>query len=155
MAVIPVSSDILGQANYLSSVLRDFFFYIVPGGLMFQGLLGGYDVINKEFEIYQLWSDGGQRKVEFDVVGSGTDFAGSVLMEKKSAIEQRKLNLYGAIELSVKAILRAGQKDGGSSDIRLAIPTVAVVTEEGYREINPSVVRRVTEILIRKEGSNV
>src|SRR3989344_6654890 len=75
--------SILGQANHLANILRDFSFYVWP--LEVHALIGGLS-LKGEFEIYEVWGDGGKRKGDYITIGSGTDYAQTVLKANKGPI---------------------------------------------------------------------
>lgn len=144
----------LGQVSYLSNLLRNFRFYVLPWGLEVEAILGGYD-LRGEFEIYEIWSDGGRRKSEYLATGSGTDGALSVLRSSKNLINKRALTLEDSIDLAVRAIFRAGEVDSGTSDIRVAIPTIATITKEGFQTVDSGLIEKAVQSLLDKEERNV
>ncbi len=144
----PIST--LGQANFLRNTLRDFYYASQP--LWLQTILGGYSMTG-EFEIFEMWQDGGRREVQYTAIGSGTPGAKGILQENRNLIN-KKLRLEKAIRLALKAIYRASENDNGSSDLRVATPTIMVVTKNGVREIDQLRVQKSKNILVEELRSN-
>lgn len=88
----------------------------------------------------------------YAVIGSGTDGAISVLREEKQKLAERKLNLDESVNLAVKAISRAGERDNGTADIRVADPNIIKITLEGCEDIEPETVSRSIKNLLEQEA---
>lgn len=146
--------SVKGQARYLANYLRDFRYYIDPFGLEAQILIGGLS-LEQEMAIFEVDVDGSlSRMNNFAVIGSGTNGALGVLREYKKKLESRKMTLNEGIDLAVKSISRAGERDNGTSDIRVADPFVAKVTVAGYEVVEPVRIAAAVKKLLNKESRN-
>lgn len=144
--------SIEGQANYLVNELR-FFWHYGPMPMAIYLIFGGMNPVDGEFGLFEINPDGFRREC-FDYVatGSGMDFATSKLEESRKKLSERRLIKEEAIELAVRAIFTAGKKDSGTSDIRVALPDVATVTEEGFSFVDEAIIRNVASSITREEG---
>ena len=146
--------SIRGQANFLAGHLRDFRYYVDSFGLEASFIIGGINLENK-FSIFEVYEDGSQRSVQdYSVIGSGTDGAMCVLREKKKELAEKKLGLEESIDLAVKAIHRAAEIDNGTSDIRVAHPTIFKITSKGFEAVDGVTIGRAVERLIEKDVRN-
>src|SRR3989344_1682092 len=146
----PLSTE--GQANYIVNLCRNFRFYINPWdmGLEIQAILGGMD-FSGDFKIFEISGEGSLYKKDFTAIGSGTDHALGVLRENKKSLVKKNLNLQESMAVAVKAIYRAGEADSGTSDIRVAIPSIAVVTKTGVKFIKTENVKKVVNRVLEGE----
>lgn len=145
--------SIKGQARYLANYLREFRYYVDPFGLEGQFVIGGLNLDN-DLAIFEVHEDGSLVQTKYAVIGSGTNGALGVLREEKKILTERKLDLEGSIDLAVKSISRAGERDNGTADIRVAEPTIAKITSQGYEAIDPAIVSRAVKNLLEKEAPN-
>lgn len=146
----PISVE--GQARYLSNICRNFRFYINPWnfGLEIQAIIGGLDYTG-DFQIFEVFGEGTLFPKEFSVIGSGTDPAMSSLRDKKKSLLNKSLSLSDAMLVAAKAIYRAGEVDNGTSDVRVATPSMAVITVEGFKFISERRVKRSVENILQGE----
>ena len=144
--------SIKGQARYLANYLRDFRYYVDPFGLEAHFLVGGLN-LEQDLAIFELYGDGSFYQANgYAVIGSGTDGAIGILREEKKRLVERKLTLEEGVDLAVKSISRAGERDNGTADIRVADPTVVKVTVAGYEVVDPAIVSRAVKNLLEKEA---
>ncbi len=142
-----------GQARYLANYMREFRYYVDPFGMEAHFVIGGLN-LEHDLAIFEVDGDGSLLQASsYAVVGSGTNGAIGVLREEKNNLTERKLNLEEGIDLAVKSISRAGERDNGTADIKIAEPLVAKVTPDGYEVIDPSVVSRSVKNLLAKDVS--
>lgn len=119
-------------ASLLSNVLNNNRYY----PFIFQPILGG---INNKPELFELTPYGCvTQKDDYAITGSGTTFAMTTLDReyKKSMTEGE------AIDLAVRAVSAAKNRDiytGGDAI------TVIIIDKDGYREVTPSEVEKVTK----------
>lgn len=141
-----------GQVNYLVSELRDFWQYSsMPMDAL--TILGGFDPMRENFRLFAVGCDGSKREcLDYAVVGSGSDFAVAKLEENRKKLLERKLTKEEAIEIAVQAIFQAGKKDMGTSDIRIARPSIATITKsEQFSFVEESVVENVVNGIVKEE----
>lgn len=141
-----------GQANYIVNLCRNFRFYINPWsmGLDIQAVIGGMD-FSGDFEIFEISGEGSLYKKDFTVIGSGTDHAMGVLKDNRKNLIGRNLDLRESMMVAVKAIYRAGESDSGTSDVRVAIPNIAIVTKLGVKFIKTENVKKIVDRILEKE----
>ena len=144
--------SIKGQARYLANYLREFRYYVDPFGLEGQFVIGGLN-LEEDMAIFEVHEDGSLYQAKsYVVIGSGTEGALGVLREEKKNLIERKLCLEESIDLAVKSISRAGDRDNGTADIRVAEPTIAKITVDGYEVIDPAIVSMAVKNLLEKEA---
>lgn len=144
-----MSLSLEGQANYLVRLMRAY--YEHGSFLGVWGIIAGLSVIPTEFKIYNIEPSGSKLTGDFMTEGSGGPEAESVLKRFKGRIKDRSLNFKEALDLAVSAIYASGDTDMGTSDVRIAIPTIAVITQVGFNYIKENTVKVVCEALIKKE----
>lgn len=144
--------SIEGQVNYLVNELR-FFWHYGPMPMSIYLIFGGMNPIDGKFGLFEISPDGFRREC-FDYVatGSGMDFVTSKLEENRKKLVKRRLTREEAIEVAVRAIFTAGKKDSGTSDIRVALPDVAIVTEDEFSFVDKAIIRNVVSSITREEG---
>lgn len=144
--------SIEGQVNYLVNELR-FFWQYSPMPMSICLICGGMNPVDGKFGLFEIGTDGFRREC-FDYVatGSGMDFATSKLEENRKKLLERRLSREEAIEVAVRAIFTAGKKDLGTSDIRIALPDVATVTEEGFSFVDKAIIRNAADNLIKEDN---
>jgi len=145
--------SVKGQARYLANCLREFRYYVDPFGLECQFLIGGFS-LDDEPAIFEVYEDGSlSQSKNFAVIGSGTDGALGILREEKKRLTERKLSLEEGVDLAVKSISRAGERDNGTADIRVAEPTIVKITiGVGYEVVDPAIVSRAVKNLLEREA---
>ncbi|MEK7138807.1 MAG: hypothetical protein AAB799_01360 [Patescibacteria group bacterium] len=146
---VPLSLD--GKANFLCRFMRLHYDY----GIFLEawGIIAGLNYNPPTFEIYSVEPTGAKMASnDFATTGSGMEKAESELERFKGKIIARSLEETEAVELAVRAIYMAGKKDMGTSDVRLAVPVVAIITlKEGFRFVNQTEVQKVRDKLIEEE----
>lgn len=144
---IPLSLD--GQANYLVRFLRLHFDH----GIFLQawGIIAGLNLSPPDFKIYSVEPTGCKISSDLVTTGSGGDRAEDELEKFRGKIKSRSLGADEAIELAVRAIYVAGKKDMGTSDVRLAVPTVATISVDGFSFVNQKKVEEIRDKLISQE----
>lgn len=144
-----------GQANCLSRFLRLHYNH----GILLEawGIIAGFNINPLGPKIYYVEPTGSKLSSDFETTGSGSDEARSELKKERGKIKSRALSLEQAIELAVRAIYMAGDEDMSTSDVRLAVPTVAAISlSQGFKFINSAKVEEVRDKLIdqeRKKGN--
>lgn len=144
---MPLSID--GQANCLSHLMRTYYLY--GSWLEAWLIIAGINVDQPTFKIYSIEPSGSKLDHDFATEGSGGDKAESELEKFKGKIKARSLGIKEATKLAVRAVYMAGKKDLGTSDVRLAVPTVAVITVKGFGFLNQKVVDKIRDRLIEQE----
>lgn len=145
---MPLSLD--GLANYLTRFVRLHYNY----GIFLEawGIIAGLNLSPPEFKIYSVEPTGSKLASNFATTGSGGDRAEDELEKFRGKIKSRSLETKEAIELAVRAIYMAGKKDMGTSDVRIAIPLVAVISvKDGFQFVRPNVVEDIRNKLIEQE----
>ncbi len=147
------SLSVEGQANYIVNMCRNFRFNIDPWsmGLNIVAVIGGMD-FSGDFEIFEISGEGSLYKKDFTVVGSGTDYARGVLKENRKSLIGRSLGLQESMMVAVKAIYRAGEEDNGTSDIRVATPSIVTITKSGVKFIKTESVKKIVNMVLEKEA---
>jgi len=143
-----------GLANYLARFVRIHYNY----GIFIQAwnIIAGINIDPPEFKIYSIEPTGCKMLHDFIATGSGGDRAENELEKFRGKIKARTLGAEESLELAVRAIYMAGKKDMGTSDVRLALPTVAVILMDGFNFIDPKKIEEIRGKLIdqeRKEGN--
>jgi len=54
--------------------------------------------------------------------------------------------------VAVKAIYRAGEEDNGTSDIRVATPSIVTITKSGVKFIKTESVKKIVNMVLEKEA---
>lgn len=140
---VPIS--IHGQVNFLSALCKNF-----DENASFDGIMAG---VNRDGRHHLFLVDDDGSILPFDPFlarGSGSDSATSVLHVLWGSYWTNGLTLAKGIELAVLTIGIAAVYDSGSSDPRVATPTVAVIDSEA-RFVPKNVVAAAYESLLRKE----
>ena len=143
--------SIEGQVNYLINQFRYYWQYTFAP-LEVSIFLGGLNPKNGSFQLFDIGSDGFQREcLDYVVNGSGSDFAATKLEESRKKILEKKLSKDEAIELALRAIFMAGKKDLGTSDVRVAIPTIATIDNKGFSFMDSEVIGKALSTIIKEE----
>lgn len=141
---LPIS--VQGQAKLLSRWCH--WFRRVDGGdFSFGAILAGTNV-EGDSHIISIEEDGS--RIEFPdyfATGSGGDGA-TVLLD---AHWKPHLEESAAVELAVEAVYHAAFRDSGSSDIRVATPTVALVKPEGIVFLSEEAIRSLSLVVLTKK----
>ncbi|OGN02332.1 MAG: hypothetical protein A2651_01040 [Candidatus Yanofskybacteria bacterium RIFCSPHIGHO2_01_FULL_42_12] len=145
---VPLSLD--GMANYLSRFLRIHYNH----GIFLEawGIIAGFNFNPLESKIYSVEPAGSKTASIFATTGSGGDRAEDELERFRGKIKTLVLDTKEALELAVRAVYMAGKKDMGTSDVRLAVPSVAVITaDRGFEFIKPDRVKEARDRLVDQE----
>ncbi len=139
-----------GQAKYLSKLLRGWFFsFALYYWIVGVPILATYDVGRKKPRIFEMSEDGfcNEEKI---VVGTGCGFRDV----KRLILDrwQKDLDLNAALELAARAMLHSGAASHGVSDIRIVLPTVAVIESSGFRWLDEAAVAKAREQILNEEG---
>ena len=142
---IPLS--VYAQANFVGRWCR--WMYTWLSDFSFGGIIAGMDP-DSEFVIYDIDEDGGRIKHDrYASNGSGGANA-KVILDK---VWKPAMDRASAQRLAVDALFHAGARDNFSSDIRIALPTVAVVTKKGIMRVtDKDVMTDVAQVLLNKMG---
>lgn len=144
---MPLSLD--GLANYLTRFVRLHYNHGVF--LEAWGIIAGLNLSPPEFKIYSVEPTGSKIAGDFITTGSGGDRAEAELEKFRGKIRSRSLEAKEAIELAVRAIYMAGKKDMGTSDVRLALPLVAVISIKGFHFVIPKKIEEICNTLLEQE----
>lgn len=140
--------SVKGQVNYLAQLLRWWSFWY--GEFFSVGvLLAGVDP-DGTF-IYELEEDGcNLERPHFATSGSG----GFRVEDQLDARWEEGLSLSDALEIAMHGMVHSGMRDSGSSDPRIALPTVVTVTEGGVEFLSERAVKAaLAKVLRTKRGS--
>ncbi len=142
------SLSLEGKANYLSPIIQSI---NIGGPFVVLPLLAGWDVIHRRGRVFSYDGAGGcYERDDFTVIGSGTQFAESVLRLGYRV----DMNRDEALDLAALAIYEAGDNDlatGGPDFVRKIFPMMVTVTTEGFAEEGADMVeRRFRAILDRR-----
>lgn len=145
--------SVLGRSNFLARFLTDFRLYVSEWALYeFIAIVSGMDLDDKSFHTVIIDSDGYVRESDYHYAGSGGDGPRHVLWDHRSKISDRSLNLKQSMSLAAKVMLRSGAFDIGSSDMRVAYPNMAIITEDGFRFLPDKMVASVCNKIINADG---
>ncbi|MEV5749704.1 proteasome subunit beta [Actinoallomurus sp. NPDC052308] len=117
-------------------------------GLVVVPLFAGYDLDRGAGRIYSFDVAGGPYEMkDFHVDGSGSPYARGALKK----LYRRGMSQEDALVAAVQALYDAADDDsatGGPDLTRRIFPTVAVVTDDGYRHLPEEEVRSVAEAVV-------
>jgi 20S proteasome alpha/beta subunit len=141
--------SIPGQANLLAQWCNIFRRFYEGWYFSFGAILAGINY-DGSLQIYSVDDDGS--RIEFKdyfATGSGGDGATTAL----DICWREGLDLGQAVDLAVQAIYYASTRDSGSSDPRIAVPSVAILDREKGIVLLPkdAVDTVIEEFLERKE----
>lgn len=141
----PLSLD--GKANKLAQMVRAHL-PLAMQGLVVVPLFGGYDPWQRRGAIYEFDPAGGHyEEHHFATSGSGgRDARGSLKARYREALDEET-----AVGVALEALWDAADEDaatGGPDLVRHIYPLVAVVDQEGYRELDDELIRERVENLI-------
>lgn len=124
-----------GKANQLSSMVRDNM-AAAMSGLRVLPLFAGFDEHDSQGRIWSYDGSGGRfEEQEYAAIGSGSDYAGTVVkVGWKSDLSESS-----AVHLACRALWEAAEADsatGGPDGLRNIYPIVAVITKDGWRRIS-------------------
>lgn len=146
--------SVKGQAQYIRNYLFQYCHYFDPRGMYLDVLLGGRNLLDDKYEAYEITGDGCLEQLEYAATGSGWSGATHVLDENRNALKKHSLSCDDASLLAVKAIFRAGQVDTGTSPLQVALPTVAVITKNGFQFVEESKIIEIRDFLLNMEKRN-
>ena len=142
-----------GKANFLSPIIQNNNFnsplYVVP-------MLVGFDPNHNTGRIFEYDGAGGcYERSDFNVIGSGTQFAEGALRLGF----RPDLDLEEALELAALALYEAGDNDpstGGPDFVRHIYPIMVTLTKDGFQEIEGDAVgerfRRINDRRAESRG---
>lgn len=144
---IPIT--IKGQAQYLVGLCRDaheapYEIEMLVGGMNFYG----------SYELFEIGYRGCLFKKSCDAIGSGSTYAQPTLDEYTDE-EMASFSMKDALCLAVKAIIRAGRYDAGTSPSQMVLPTVAVVARGGIKFLEEKQIEKVRNRIVTEGGQNV
>lgn len=143
--------SIRGQAHYVASWLRDYSIYVSPWYLEAQSIIAGVD--KKGVSIFEVEIDGALLRHPYVVVGSGTEQATAILDQSRRTILGKSLSESKALDLALRALWQSGYRDSGSSDLRVAIPTVAKITfKNGFEMLDRDAVSHAVDLIKKEKG---
>jgi proteasome beta subunit len=125
-------------------------------GLVVVPLFAGYDLDREVGRIYSFDVTGGPYEMtDFHVDGSGSPYARGALKK----LYRRGMSQDDAVVAAVQALYDAADDDsatGGPDLSRRIYPSVAVVTDDGYRKLAEDEVRAVAESVVaaRRDSPN-
>jgi proteasome beta subunit len=125
-------------------------------GLAVVPLFAGYDLDREVGRIYSFDITGGPYEMaDFHADGSGSPYARGALKK----LYRRGMTQDDAVVAAVQALYDAADDDsatGGPDLTRRIYPSVAVVTEDGYRKLTEDEVRAVAESVVgaRRDSPN-
>lgn len=136
-----------GKASQLSQLLRQ----NLPAarmGMVVVPLFAGYDLRTEEGRLFQFDISGGRyEELEYGVTGSGSLHASTVLKLGYRHGQERD----AAVDLAIQALYVAADEDsatGGPDFIRGLFPLVAIVTAEGYQQLEDEEIRERSQTLV-------
>jgi proteasome beta subunit len=137
-----VSLSLEGKANQLSMFVRN----NLPAamqGLMVIPIFAGYDPHRECGRLWDYDATGGRyEERDFVATGSGMLHAGAVLR----MAWRRDLTTDAAVQLVSRSLWEAADADsatGGPDVARGIFPTVAVITHEGFRRVDDSILSKI------------
>lgn len=140
-----------GQVNYVVNHLRYYWQYSFSP-MNISMFLGGFNPKKNNFQLFEIGYDGFRRECfDYVVVGSGTDFAVSRLEENRRKLIEKRLSKEEAMIVATRAIFTAGKKDLGTSDIRVAVPSVAIIDQSGFSLVEEETIKRISVDIIKEE----
>jgi proteasome beta subunit len=139
-----------GKANMLGSMVRQNL-PMAMQGMVVVPLFAGFDTRRRAGRIFTYDATGGRyEESDFHADGSGGRDARTTI--KLGWTEGMELN--AAVELAVQGLYEAADEDsatGGPDAVRGIYPTVATITNDGYREIpEADVAERFAALIQRK-----
>lgn len=142
-----VSLSLDGQANKLSQMIRANM-PLALNGLVVIPLFAGFDHRRSSGRIYKFDVTGGRyEEADFHATGSGGQVAGTVIRVNW----EPEMDREAAIKLVGSALIEASEEDsatGGPDPFRQLYPTVAVITESGYSELDEDEARGLFDQLL-------
>ena len=124
-----------GKANQLSEMLRANL-PMAMQGLVVVPIFGGYDLRRRTGRLYQFDVTGGRyEEQEYATSGSGSLHAGTVI----KLGYRDNMSSDDALALAVRALWHAADEDsatGGPDPLRGIYPNLAIVTEDGFRQLD-------------------
>lgn len=142
-----------GKANYLSPIVQE---NNLSSPLAVVPMLAGYDINHNIGRIFEYDFAGGcYERSDFNVIGSGTQFAeGALRLGFKP-----DMNLESALELAALALYEAGDNDpstGGPDFVRNIFPIMVTLTKDGFQELDSETVgerfRRINDRRAQSRG---
>ncbi|NEB79446.1 proteasome subunit beta [Streptomyces sp. SID14478] len=136
-----------GKAQRLAAMIRDHLAQAMQG-LAVVPLLAGYDTARGVGRIFSFDVTGGPYEAtRFHSDGSGSPYASGALKK----LYRPGMSAQDATTVAVQALYDAADDDsatGGPDLARRIYPTVALVTEDGYRPLPQDEVRAVAEAVV-------
>ncbi len=124
-----------GKANLLSQFVRGNFSMLAQGFAVIP-LFAGYDLAHKTGRVLTYGGLGGRyEEYEFVATGSGSVQARNWI----KASYKSDLSEVDAIDIAIRSLFAAADEDaatGGPDLVRKIFPTIAVITDEGYRAMD-------------------
>jgi len=140
-----------GKANSLAQLIRANL-PMAMQGLVIVPLFGGYDLRRGEGRLFRYDAIGGRYEdTEFHATGSGGTHARGTLKKRWRADIPRD----EAVRASVEALMDASEEDtatGGPDLERGIFPSIAIVTRDGYGQVDETELRAVTQSLFDERG---
>lgn len=129
------SLSLEGKANQLSAMVRSNMQAAFSGMGVFP-LFAGFDEHDAQGRIWSYDITGGRyEEREYAAIGSGTDYAGTVVkVGWKSDLSESS-----AVELACRGLWEAAESDaatGGPDGLRHIYPIVAIIDSQGWRRID-------------------
>ncbi|WP_345428251.1 proteasome subunit beta [Actinoallomurus vinaceus] len=150
---LPLSLD--GKARRLAALVQGNLGAAMQG-LVVVPLFAGYDLDREVGRIYSFDVTGGPYEMtDFHADGSGSPYARGALKK----LYRRGMSQEDAVVAAVQALYDAADDDsatGGPDLTRRIYPSVAVVTDDGYRKLAEDEVRTVAESVVtaRRDSPN-
>ncbi len=150
-----VALSLEGKANQLAQMVRQHL-PLAMQGLAVVPLFCGYDLRRRIGRIFTYDVTGGHyEEADFQATGSGGRDARTTI----KLGYREGLSRDDAVELAVEALYEAADEDsgtGGPDLVRGIFPLVAVVTAEGYVQVDePEVAERFSALIERKRADRV
>ena len=132
-----------GKANQLSNMVRANLPAAMQGLGVVMPLFAGYDLQRGEGRLWDYDAAGGRyEEREYVSIGSGTDYAGTVV----KVGWRSTLTADEAVKLACRALWEAADADsatGGPDSLRGVYPIVATIDATGWKRIDDSVLAEV------------
>jgi proteasome beta subunit len=140
------SLSLEGKANQLSMMVRGNL-SAAMSGMAVLPLFAGYDEHDSEGRIWSYDGAGGRyEEHEYAAIGSGTDYAGTVIkVGWKSDLTED-----AAVQLACRALWEAAEADaatGGPDGLRRIYPVVALIDENGWRRVDDEALSEIFDAL--------
>lgn len=136
-----------GKVNRLSTMIRGNL-GVALRGLAVVPILAGYDLAAGKGRIFSFDITGGfHEEYEFDGTGSGSPFARASLKK----LYRPGMSEEEIVTAAVQSLYDAAEEDtatGGPDLTRRVFPLVALITEEGYRELTEDEISRTARAVV-------